>query len=205
VCLHVDIPEVANDNWNAAVGIDLGLKTLATLSDGTKIENMRVLRHWAVKLAIAQRAGNKTRVRAIHEKIANIRRDHLHKATTALVGNYGFIAVGDVSTLKLVKTRMAKSVLDAAWGMFRSMLRYKCQKAGAVFVEVSERFTSQVCSNCGVNPKSSPKGMGGLGIREWECSACGSVHDRDVNAARNILRLGLSAQPRVDESRLLAA
>ena len=199
VCFHVEVerpPAAANGE----IGIDLGLKTLATLSDGPKIENLRHRATWAQRLAKAQRARNKRRTAAIHAKIANARKDHLHKITTTLARSNAFIAVGNVNAKRLAKTRMAKSVLDAGWSTFRSMLQYKSPG----YVEVDERFTTQVCSCCGSISGSSPKGMGALGIREWRCSECGETHDRDVNAARNILRLGLSAQARGDESRLNA-
>jgi transposase len=110
-----------------------------------------------------------------------------------------FIAVGDVSSIKLTKTRMAKSVLDAGWGGFREKLRYKARRHGVQYVDVDEKFTTQTCSSCGDIPPSSPKGMDALGIREWQCSSCGVTHDRDVNAARNILALGLSAGPLAEE------
>jgi IS605 OrfB family transposase len=188
----------------AAVGIDLGLKTVAHLSDGSTVEALRSYREYEHRLGVAQRAGNKRRTRAIHARIANIRKDHIHKATTRIAKSYEFIAVGNVDAGQLAKTRMAKSVLDAGWSMFRSQLRYKASRHGARFVEVDERFTSQVCSACGTIPASSPKGMGALGMRSWVCSDCGAEHDRDRNAALNILRIGLSAQPHADESRSIA-
>ena len=83
---------------------------------------------------------------------------------------------------------MAKSVLDAGWSTFRTMLRYKCDDAGAWFEEVDEAYSSQTCSAC--LARSGPKGIAGLGIREWSCVHCGAVHDRDINAARNILAAG---------------
>lgn len=174
----------------AAVGIDLGLKTCATASDGVKIEG-RFYRGLECKLGIAQRAGKKSRTRTIHAKIANQRKDMLHKFSTTLVKNNAAIFVGDVASEKLVKTKMAKSTLDAGWAMLKTMLEYKSHQAGIVFEVVNENYTTQTCSCCGVIPASSPKGRAGLGIREWTCRACGSVHDRDVNAARNILALGL--------------
>jgi IS605 OrfB family transposase len=114
----------------------------------------------------------------------------LHKFSSNLVKNHAAIFVGDVASAKLVKTKMAKSTLDAGWSSLKTMLEYKSHQAGIVFEEVNEAFTTQTCSCCGSNPASSPKGRTGLGIREWTCSDCGSVHDRDVNAARNILALG---------------
>lgn len=194
VCFHCLV--VAKlPTGNGRVGIDLGLKTLATCSDGHKIEALRHYHQYEAALAIAQRAKNKGRVRAIHAKIANARRHHIHERTTEIVRNNQFIAVGNVSPSNLAKTKMAKSILDASWAMLKTQLAYKARRHNAVFFEVDERFTSQTCSCCGTIPDSSPKGMGALGIRHWECSNCGASHDRDVNAAKNILRAGLERQP----------
>ncbi|HKM27168.1 MAG TPA: transposase, partial [Thiopseudomonas sp.] len=122
---------------------------------------------------------------------ANRRKDALHKFSRTLVNRCGEIYVGNVSSLKLVKTKMAKSVLDAGWGQLKTMLKYKCDHAGIVFKEVNEAYTTQTCSNCGALPDSRPKGIAGLGIRGWTCCACGVTHDdRDVNAAKNILAVG---------------
>lgn len=173
-----------------ALGIDLGLKDLATCSDGTRLEHGRFYRDLEPALATAQRAGKKARVRAIHAKIANRRKDALHKFSRALVERCSMIIVGDVSPAKLAKTSMAKSVLDAGWGQLKTMLAYKCAHAGIVFKEVGEAYTTQACSCCGALPDSRPRGITGLGIREWACSECGVTHDRDVNAAQNILALG---------------
>ena len=172
-----------------AIGIDLGLKDVATCSNGMQLENGRFYRDLEGKLATAQRARNKRRVRAIHAKIANRRKDALHKFSRMLVNQHGEIIVGNVSSLKLVKTNMAKSVLDAGWGQLKSMLEYKCDHAGIVFKVVDERYTTQTCSCCGALPDSRPRGIAGLGIRVWSCE-CGVTHDRDINAARNILALG---------------
>jgi len=199
VCFHVQA-DCAPASLGE-VGIDLGLKALATTSDGEVIENPRHLAQYAEKLAVAQRAKNKRRAAAIHFKIGNCRRDHHHKVSTRLAREYAFIAVGDVNAKRLAKTRMAKSVLDAGWSSFRNMLRYKA----AHFVEVDERFTTQTCSSCGALPPERPRGIAGLGIRAWDCSACGASHDRDVNAALNILALGRSVAPPVEESREIAA
>jgi IS605 OrfB family transposase len=172
------------------VGIDLGLKDFATLSTGEKIEAQRIYRGAEQALAVAQRARKKRRVSAIHNKIANRRNDFHHKLSHRLVREYDYIAVGNVHAAGLARTRMAKSVLDAGWSSFRRKLAYKAVKHGAWFEEVNESFTSQVCSNCGALPDSRPKGIADLGIREWQCSDCGCVHDRDTNAAVNILRRG---------------
>jgi putative transposase len=184
---------------NGRIGIDLGLKTLATCSDGGTVPALRHYRLYQARLAVAQRAGNKRRVNAIHAKIANARRHHLHEQSTRLVRENELIVVGNVSAAKLAKTRMAKSVLDAGWTTFRSQLAYKARRHNARYIESDERWTSQTCSCCGVIPASSPKGMGALEIRHWVCSGCGADHDRDVNAAQNILRVGLERQPPVVE------
>lgn len=189
--VQVNIPELVGPRppSTGSIGIDLGLKTCATASDGQKIEG-RFYRAMESKLGIAQRSGKKRRVKAIHAKIANQRKNLLYTFSTKLVRENAAIFVGDVASAKLLKTKMAKSTLDAAWSSLKTMLEYKSRQAGIVFEEVPEAYTTQTCSCCGALPHSSPKGRAGLGIREWICSICGSVHDRDVNAARNILALG---------------
>jgi transposase len=97
---------------------------------------------------------------------------------------------------------MAKSVTDASWSTFKNLLRYKASRHGGKFVEVDERFTTQICSSCGDKPKTRPRGIADLGIREWRCSSCGANHDRDVNAAKNILMIGRSVTPLAEESRV---
>ena len=198
-CVEADNLPQAPD---VAVGIDLGLKTLATLSTGEKIEAPRTYRFYEDKLIIAQRARNKTRVRALHDKIKNVRFDHRHKWTTKVAQSHRKIFVGNVSSSQLAKTRMAKSVYDAGWSMSRNLLRYKASRHEGVFQEIDEvsTFTTQTCSKTGLLPPERPRGIAGLGIREWWCSACGEIHDRDVNAAQNILILGLSAKPLAEES-----
>lgn len=130
-------------------------------------------------------------VQAIGEEYARIknrRKDFLHKLSTRLVEENELIVIGNVSAFRLAKTRMAKSVLDAGWSMFRTLLSYKAIARKVVFAEINEAYTTRTCSQCGA--RGGPQGREGLGVREWVCSACGAVHDRDVNAALNILRLG---------------
>ncbi len=172
------------------VGIDLGLKSLATTSDGVVIENPRHLRSLAGKLAKAQRAGRKAIARKIHRKIAAKRRHFLHEVSAKIARENALIWVGNVNSVSLARTRMAKSVLDAGWGMLRSQLRYKAIRHGALFVDTDERWSTQTCSDCG--RIGGPRGLKGLRVRQWECEGCGSSHDRDVNAARNILASGRS-------------
>lgn len=172
-----------------AIGIDLGLKTAVTASDGQRLEG-RQFRAAEARLAKAQRAGKKRLARTLHAKVRNQRLDAQHKLSTKLVKKSAAIFVGDVSSTKLAKTTMAKSVHDAAWGQFKTMLSYKCDHAGIVFQEVNEAYTTQTCNVCGVI--AGPKGRAGLNKRVWNCE-CGAVHDRDVNAALNIRRVGLDA------------
>jgi putative transposase len=172
----------------ALVGIDLGLKDAVTCSNGDKLPRLAFYRDIEAKLGIAQRAGKKNRVRALHAAAKNRRRDALHKFSSRMVDEYGAIAVGNVSSTALVKTNMAKSVLDTGWGMLKTMLAYKAIAHRALFVEVNEAYTTQTCSCCG-SRRNSPKGRIGLGIRQWTCE-CGVTHDRDINAARNIAALG---------------
>jgi IS605 OrfB family transposase len=141
-------------------------------------------------LAKSQRARTKKKTRSIHAKIKNKRRDEAQKFTTRLVQENAAIFVGDVSSSKLTKTRMAKSVLDAGWSQLKSMLEYKSRWAGVIYEVVDERYSTQTCSECGSISDSSPKGIAGLRIRAWTCSDCGTIHARDVNAARNILAAG---------------
>lgn len=190
----VDV-ECAKDAPASRVGIDLGLKALAVLSTGEKIEAPRFYRASEANLATAQRA-RKTpkRIRNIHAKIASRRKDFLHKASAKIAKEHGFIVVGDVSSKKLAQTNLAKSVLDAGWSDFKRMLSYKAIRHGGSTLEVSERYTSQACSCCGSrSSESRPRGIASLGIRVWTCSDCGSVLDRDINAARNILAVGLNS------------
>ena len=126
--------------------------------------------------------------RNLQAKIANRRKDFLHKESDRLTKDCELIVVGDVCSSGLAKTNMAKSVKDAGWSTFKRLLEYKAIARKVVYREVSERFSTQTCSGCGAI--GGPTGREGLGIREWVCGECGAVHDRDVNAALNILRLG---------------
>lgn len=189
----VEVPEyVGPPDHTRAAGLDLGLHALVTASSGDKIAAPRLYRASEAAIVNAQRARKTRRARAIHARAANRRRDFLHKASTKLVNEFGFIVVGDVSPSRLSKTGMAKSVHDAGWYAFKQMLAYKMRlRRGGGYLEVSEKLSSQTCSSCGALPAGRPGGIAGLGIREWTCGDCGAVHDRDVNAARNILRAGL--------------
>jgi IS605 OrfB family transposase len=172
-----------------AIGIDLGFKDTATCSDGTRLEAGRFYRDLEPALAKAQRARKKKRVKAIHAKIANRRKDALHKFSRQLVNRCGVIIIGDVKSSSFTRTNSAKTVYDTGWAMLKQFLSYKSACAGIVFQAVNEAYTTQACSCCGAISAHSPKGRAGLGIREWTCE-CGVTQDRDLNAARNILALG---------------
>lgn len=186
----IEIPDAPPRPILSGIGIDMGLKSFAALSTGEKIDNPRHFQRLEQKLGEAQRARKKRQAAKVHARIVNARRDSLHKLSHRIVRDFDYIAVGNINAKALARTSMAKSVLDAGWSSFRTMLAYKAVKHGAWYEEVDERFTSQVCSGCGSLPGSRPKGIADLGIREWQCSDCGQLHDRDTNAAINILRSG---------------
>ena len=179
-------------------GIDLGLGHFAVMNDGAKVRAPRFLRRAEKKLKRAQRdlsrkqkgsnRREKARVRVAraHARVTDARRDFHHKLSTTVIRESQAVTVEDLSVKGLARTRLAKSVHDAGWSAFVAMLEYKAKLYGREFRRIG-RFepTSQVCSACGV--KDSPKP---LHVREWQCGACGTVHDRDVNAARNIAALG---------------
>lgn len=185
------LPPVKQD-----IGIDLGLTHFAILSDGTKIDNPRFLRRAEKKLRKAQRnlsrkqEGSSNRAKArlkvarAHAKVTDARREFHHQLSTRLIRENQTVAVESLSVKGLARTRMAKSVHDAGWSSFVTMLEYKAVKAGRTLVRIG-RFeqTSQACSACGV--KEGPKP---LSVREWACGACGTVLDRDVNAAVNVAK-----------------
>ena len=186
LCVPVEVKVEQTAGKIEAVGIDLGLKDTMTASDGWRLPHLRFGRKAEEKLARLQRYGapRKELARA-HRKVARQHRDYSHKASTKVVKRYDKIAVGDVSSSKLVKTRMAKSVLDACWGQIKTQLQYKCQQAGRAFVVIDERFTTQTCSSCGA--RTGPAGLDMLVVRTWLCSRCGIEHDRDINAGKVIL------------------
>ncbi|MEU9410305.1 RNA-guided endonuclease TnpB family protein [Streptomyces sp. NPDC048281] len=176
------------------IGIDLGLTHFAVLSDGTKIDSPRFLRRAEKKLKKAQKElsrkqkGSKNRAKArlkvarAHAKVADARREFHHQLSTKLISENQGIAVEDLSVVGLARTKLAKSVHDAGWSAFISMLAYKAERYRRTLVKVG-RFepTSQTCSTCGAVDGPKP-----LNVREWTCSACGTLHDRDHNAAINV-------------------
>jgi IS605 OrfB family transposase len=170
------------------IGIDLGLKDLITISDGGKFNHPKWYKKLEEKIKMSQRLKKIKNTQRLHRKAKNQRRDFLHKISSQLVEESHAIFIGNVSSASLVKTRMATSVLDAGWSTFKTFLHYKSITRKCLYREVDERFTTQTCANC--QTIGGPKGLQGLGVREWVCSVCNSVHDRDINAAMNILQLG---------------
>jgi putative transposase len=183
-----------------AVGLDLGIQHFATLSTGDQVSGPRPYRAAMRQLRIAQRRvarrqrGSHRRKRAAlllarhHERIRNVRHDHTHKLARRLVSDFGLIAVEDLNVGGLARGPLAKDVTDQGWAAFLTVLEYKAAEAGTRLVKVPPSGTSQTCSGCGVVvPKP-------LSERTHRCPTCGLVIDRDVNAAKNILRLGLSRQ-----------
>jgi IS605 OrfB family transposase len=192
VNLTVKVPKPARDLSvvkTDALGIDLGLKDLMVDSEGHRVEAPQFYRDLEPRLAAAQRAGKTARVRALHAKIAHRRKDFLHKLSTQQVRTHQAIFVGNVNASALAQTRMAKSVLDAGWSAYRTMLQYKGDDAGAWVEEVNESHSTQECSAC--HARTGPTGLSGLSVRSWAC-VCGTLHDRDINSAINIKHRGLA-------------
>ncbi|MDY7537874.1 transposase [Undibacterium sp. 5I1] len=186
--LTVQVKKATPTEGKGAIGIDLGLKNIVVTSEGEPVEAPRFYRKEELSLASAQRAGKKRRVAALHAKIRNRRKDFLHKLSRQLVNACGAIFVGNVSASTLAQTPMAKSVLDAGWSMFRTMVSYKSDDAGGWYLEIDEAYSTQTCSACFA--RSGPRGLEGLEIRGWVCSNCGAVHHRDTNSAQIILARG---------------
>jgi putative transposase len=189
VNIQCEVEEAGIPTGETEIGIDLGLINQLWCSDMDEpYSRDNLTRAHEDALAMAQRACKTKRVKAIHAKIANCRKDWAHKTTTAIVKRATLIAVGNVSSLKMTKTPLAKSTLDAGWGQLRTCLGYKAKRLGVIYGEVNESGSSVTCSTC--LSKTGPSGLSALGVRVWCCAVCGSVHQRDHNAARNILRVG---------------
>ncbi len=176
---------------NREVAIDLGLKTVATSSDGKKFSRENLTKSFEERLARQQRARKPKQAKKTHLKIKNKRKDFAHKVSAEIASENKTIFVGDVSSGKLIKTRFAKSTHDAGWYQLKQFLKYKALRHSGKLIEISEKYSTVTCSTC--FEKSGPSGLSALGVREWECKVCFSVHDRDVNAALIILRFGREA------------
>jgi len=191
----LNLPVEAQAETNPApkpeVGVDLGLRDTAVTSDGERLEAGRSFRSLEPQISEAQRRGHKRKAKRLHRTAARRRADALHKFSRRLIDRYQFIVVGNVRSLPLIKTRLAKAVLDTGWGILRTQLQYKGQQAGRRVLVVDEWNTSRACSAC--RALTGPAGVNGLRVRLWVCAACGIAQDRDVNAAKNILAAGRCA------------
>jgi putative transposase len=191
--------EIPRENKGEAVGLDLGLMNLATLSNSEIIKHPHQFRKFEKRLAFIQRKFSrkkkgknrrkaKRKVSLIHEKIAEVRKDYLHKQANSLLSRYSFIAMEDLDIQDMTREH-GKSIHDASWGMLTNILCYKAEEAGSRIVFVNAEDTSKMCSMCGEKTEKT------LWDRVHKCPACGLVLDRDINAARNILTRATGGHP----------
>lgn len=194
---EVDDQSVSSDSQ---VGIDMGISFFASLSTGEQIENPRHTLKYERQLRIKSRSlarkkkGSNSRERAraelskLHEKVANVRRDFLHKSSSRVVNEFDFIAVEDLKVSNMIKFgHLSKHIADASWSEFFNQLSYKSAHKGKTFIKVDPKYTSQTCSDCGAVDKKSR-----LSQSKFVCTSCGAEHNADINASHNILSKGIA-------------
>lgn len=201
LCVELDKETLLKSNNGGKIGLDVGLSEFLTDSNGNTVDNPRTLKRLTRKLIREQRRlsrkmpksnnRNKARIRVarVHEHIANIRKDFLHKLSTRLVIENQVIAVENLKIKNMMKNHhLAKAIADVSWNEFFRQLAYKAELHGSKLLKVDTFYpSSQTCSNCGYQNEETKN----LNVRSWTCPKCGAVHDRDENAAKNILRKAL--------------
>jgi putative transposase len=206
VSIAVDIPITLTASENqAVVGVDLGIKSLATLSTGEKFESPNPLKHALAKLqrlsrqlSRKQKLSNrrwkaKQKLARLHYRVACVRKDAIHKITTGLVKRFGIVAIENLNVRGMIKNRvLSRAISDVGFGEFRRQIEYKVAERGGRIIMADRWYpSSKICSDCGFKLD-----ILSLGTRSWDCPACGVSHDRDINAAVNLKKLG-TASPEV--------
>lgn len=199
ICLVCEAGNEIKEQNKNIIGIDLGIKDFLITSKGEKFSNPKYLRQYELRLKKAQRdlarkkKGSENRkknifeIQKLHAKVRNTRKDFLHKLSTSIINENQVIIVEELMIKNMIKNhKLAKSISDASWGMFKNMLEYKSKFHGREFISIPPHNTSKDCSCCGWRNEDLT-----LNIREWICEECGVIHDRDINAAMNIKQKGI--------------